>query len=100
MFPIVFILFYDRDWDGRVFKLMKNDHFLVFLTVWCPFPTFWLGYGVVYVSTAKINKSVTCSCVPNLFFLFVFFILFYERSWQAEVFKVYKNDQFLVFLTV
>ena len=74
MFPIVFILFCDRDWDGRVLKLMKNDHFLVFLAVWCSFPTFWVGYGVAYVSTAKINKSVTCSCVPSFFF---FVCLFY-----------------------
>ena len=28
--PIVFILFYDRDWQGGVLKLMKNDYFLVF----------------------------------------------------------------------
>ena len=28
--PIVFILFYDRDGQGGVFKVMKNDHFLVF----------------------------------------------------------------------
>ena len=26
--PIVFILFYGRDWQGGVFKLMKNDHLL------------------------------------------------------------------------
>ena len=35
--PIVFILFYDQDWQGGVLKLMKNDHFLVFLTVWVSF---------------------------------------------------------------
>ena len=38
--PIVFILFYDRDWQGGVLKLMKNDHFLVFLAVWVLFPMF------------------------------------------------------------
>ena len=26
-FPIVFILLYDRDWQGGVFKVLKNDHF-------------------------------------------------------------------------
>ena len=31
---IVFILFDDRDWQGGVLKLMKNDYFLVFLAVW------------------------------------------------------------------
>ena len=36
--PIVFILFYDPYWQGVVFKLMKNIHFLVFLAVWFLFP--------------------------------------------------------------
>ena len=26
------------DWQGGVFKVMKNDHFLVFLAVWLLFP--------------------------------------------------------------
>ena len=26
-FPIVFILFHEQDWQGGVFKVMKNDHF-------------------------------------------------------------------------
>ena len=30
---IVFILFHGRDWQGRVFKVMKNDHFFMFLSV-------------------------------------------------------------------
>ena len=25
--PIVFILFYGRDWKGCLFKVRKNDHF-------------------------------------------------------------------------
>ena len=29
--PIIFVLFDDPDWQGRVLKIMKNDHFLVFL---------------------------------------------------------------------
>ena len=36
--PIVFILFYDRDGQGGVFKVMKNDHFLIFLAVWVLLP--------------------------------------------------------------
>ena len=36
---IVFISFYERSWEGRVFKIMKNDHILVFLAVWVLFPT-------------------------------------------------------------
>ena len=38
--PIVFILFYERVWQGGVFKVMKNDHMLVFLDVWGFFPRF------------------------------------------------------------
>ena len=39
-FPIVFILFYKRDSQGGVFKVIKNDHFLVFLVVWGLIPKF------------------------------------------------------------
>ena len=38
--PIVFMLFYDRGWQGGVFKIMKIDHFLVFLAVLVLFPKF------------------------------------------------------------
>ena len=31
--PIVFILFYRGSWQERLFKIMKNDHFLVLLAV-------------------------------------------------------------------
>ena len=41
--PIVFILFYDRDGQGGVFNVMKNDHLLIFLAVWVLFPKF-LGW--------------------------------------------------------
>ena len=36
--PLVFILFYERSFQGGVFKIMKNDHFLVLLSVWVLFP--------------------------------------------------------------
>ena len=26
-FPVIFIWFYDRDWQRGVLELMKNDHF-------------------------------------------------------------------------
>ena len=38
--PIIFILFDNQDWQEGVLKLMKNDHFLVFLAVWGFFPKF------------------------------------------------------------
>ena len=39
-FSIVFILFYGQNWQGRVFRIMKNNHFLVLLAVWDIFPKF------------------------------------------------------------
>ena len=38
--PIVFVLFYGRSWKRGVFEVVMNDHFLVFLSVWVPFPNF------------------------------------------------------------
>ena len=37
--PIIFVLFSDRDWQGGMLKVMKNDHFLVLLAVWVLSPT-------------------------------------------------------------
>ena len=39
-FPIVFLLFCLRSWQGRVFKFMEIDHFLMFLAVFVYFPKF------------------------------------------------------------
>ena len=36
--PIVFISFYEPSWDEGVFRVMKNDHFLVFLAISVLFP--------------------------------------------------------------
>ena len=38
--PIGFVWFYDRNWHRGVPKVMKNDHFLVFLAVWVLFSKF------------------------------------------------------------
>ena len=35
---VVFILLYRRDWQRRVFKVVMNDQFLVFLSSWVLFP--------------------------------------------------------------
>ena len=32
-YPIFFILLYEQGWQGEVFRVMKNDHFLVCLAV-------------------------------------------------------------------
>ena len=62
--PVTSILFEDRDWQGEV---MKNDLFLVFLSVWVNFPKFLDPIGVPYVRTEQNNKSVTFIFVPNCF---------------------------------
>ena len=41
--PIIFILFDDPDWQRGMLKLMKTDHFLVFLAVWVLFLKFLAG---------------------------------------------------------
>ena len=41
--PIVFALIYERGCQGRVFKVIKNDLFLVFLAVSGLFPKFLAG---------------------------------------------------------
>ena len=61
---IVFILFY----AGGVFKVMKNDEFLVFLANWVLFPKFGAGLKENYVKTAQIKLSFMCSCVRNCFY--------------------------------
>ena len=88
--PIVFILFNDRNGLGGVLKVMKHDHFLVFLAYRIIFPEVLDKSGVAYVRTAENNNSVNCSCVP-------IFFLIYERDWQGGVFKVMKNDHLLLF---
>ena len=41
LFFLSFFLFYDRNWQGGVFKVMKIDHLLVFLAAWSFCPSFW-----------------------------------------------------------
>ena len=41
VFAMVFLLLYEQRWQGGVFKVMKNDHFLVFLSVSLLSPKFF-----------------------------------------------------------
>ena len=50
-------------WPGGMFKVIKNDNFLVFLHVLVNFLSFWAGEGVAYI----YDNSTTCSCVPREF---------------------------------
>ena len=41
----VFILFYGRDWERRMFKVIKNDNFLsIFVSLGLFAKEFWAGY--------------------------------------------------------
>ena len=77
--PVTSILFEDRDWQGEV---MKNDLFLVFLSVWVNFPKFLDPIGVPYVRTEQNNKSVTFIFVPNCFY-FILWATLVGRSVES-----------------
>ena len=88
--PMVFNLLCDRVHQGGMLKLVKNDYFLVFLTI--P-PSFWAAYGVVYIRIARNDKRVSFCRIRAEFF-------FFDRDWQKAVFKVMRNDDLLVLLVV
>ena len=50
---IAFHLFYEGGWQGGVFKIMKNDCFLVFLAVCVLFTKFLGRCRVVYINCMK-----------------------------------------------
>ena len=68
-FAIIFIFFHERGWQGAVFKIIKNDHFLMFLAVCVLFCKF-LGRLRIELH----DKSATCSC------LLISFAIREERS--------------------
>ena len=51
---------------------------------------------MAYVGTAQNNKSVTCSCVPNLFCC----CCFMSKIGREDYVQSYENLSFFVFLTV
>ena len=64
--PMVFNLLCGRVHQGGMLKLVKNDYFLVFLTI--P-PSFWVAYGVVYIRMHEMIKvSHSAESAPNSFF--------------------------------
>ena len=67
--PIIFILFDYPDWQGGMLKLMKTDHFLVFLAVWVLFLMFLACKRVDSAKITQNDKNVTCNCVAKCFFL-------------------------------
>ena len=80
-------------------KLMKYDHFLVFLAVWVLFPKIFFSDGgeVKAWLMLEVHEMIR---LPHVVLSPIVFILFYERDLQGGVLKVIKNDHFLVFLAV
>ena len=67
---------------------MKNENFLVLLAVWVFFPEF--------LGSLRGDLCQNCAIYecPIQLRGQLFFILFYEQSWQGGVFKIKKNDHF------
>ena len=81
-FPILFILFYDRDWQGEVFKVMKKWLFFSVVSHLDPFP---LVFGQIKEwlmlelhERIRMPHAVSCPFV---------FILFYGQDWEGSVLK-------------
>ena len=82
MLPLQFsFLFYERGWQGRVFKVMKNDNFSMFLAVWVLSPRV-LGRLRSAFTISWNDKNATCSCLPNCF-SFVLWVRLAGRSVQS-----------------
>ena len=91
----VFIFFYGRDWNGRMFKVMKNDNFL---NIFISFELFSQVFGQVNEwSILKLHKIIR---VLHAVACPVVFALFDDLDWQERVLQSMKNEHFLVFLAV
>ena len=84
-----FVLFYERSWQGRVLKFMKNN-FLVLLAIWVLFP-------LVFGKVKECLKVEFYEMIRGLHGVGCPIALFNESGGQGGVLKVLKNDQFLVF---
>ena len=92
--PIDFNLLCDRSPEGGVLKLMKIDHFLVLLTVRVLFSKL-LGWWRVSWLILELNETKK---VLHVVAFPIVYVLVYHRDVQGGVFKVMKNNPFLVFL--
>ena len=76
-------------------KLMKNDHFLVFLAVSVIFPKYYgRSRSGLYHNLREMISVLRVIAFP------IVLILHHEKDWQREVFKFVKNDHVLVFFFV
>ena len=78
--PFVFILFYCRDWQGGVFKVMKNKHFFSIFIRFGLFPQVFGKVNECYIlklhEMIRVLHAVACP---------IAFILFDGRYWQGRV---------------
>ena len=93
--PIKFNLLFDQGQQGRVFKVMKNDHFFYIFISFGHFPQVF-----AQVNEWPILELHEMIRVPHLVVFPIVFILFDVRDWQGGVLKLIKNDHFLVFSVV
>ena len=71
--PIVFILFYERSWQGRVIKVMKNDDFFsVFSRLYSLAPVFGQVNGWFMLKPHKIIRVSHVLYLRARFFKFCF----------------------------
>ena len=88
--PIAFILFYDRYWQGGVLRLMKNYHVFSIFSRFCLFlQVFGYANDWSILEVLGMIRGLHMVACPNIF------ILFYGRDWQGGVFKLMQNDNFL-----
>ena len=64
---IVFVWFYNGDREEGVFKVMKNDHFLVLLSVWVLSPKFLCRLKWLMLELHKIIRGSHVVACPIVF---------------------------------
>ena len=64
---IIFILFYDRSWQGEVLRLMKDLFFFSISSRFGQFPEIFGQVKEWFVRIAWNDNSATRSCLPNGF---------------------------------
>lgn len=92
---IIYILFYDRSWQGEVLRLMKD---LFFFSISSRFGQFPEIFGQVKEwFMLELHGMII---VPHVVACLMDFNLFSDRVQQPGVLKPTKNDHFQIFLTV
>ena len=98
-YPIAFISFYVQDWQGGVFKVMKNDLIIIIIVIIIIIITRFSLLPQVFgqVSGQPILKLHEIIRMLHAVACPIAFILFDDRNWQGRVLKLMKNDHFQYF---